>query len=304
MLEIKVTEKVRIDKYICDNSKITRNDIKELIEQGAVSVDGVIVHKTKYIPKIDSTIHISRLLDKEIKLLAQKMPLDIVYQNDEYVIINKQNNLVVHPSPGHYENTLVNGLMYYFKNNLSNTNGLLRPGIVHRIDKDTTGLLIVAKNNNSHNLLADLIKKHEVSREYLAIVEGWFEQGILHIDLPIGRDKKNRQKMIVTNIDSKNAKTHVYVLNKFSHDDKKYSLVRCVLETGRTHQIRVHLNYIKHPVLNDPVYGSGKTDFGQYLHAYKLEFKDPFDNQIKNFFVSPPKEFDIAQFNYSQLVEK
>ena len=172
MLKIRVNYKERIDKYVSDNSEISRNDIKLLIKEGAVSVEGDIIRKLNYIPKEGSEIHISKLIDKQINILPQEMKLDIIFQNENYIIINKDNDVVVHPSPGHYENTLVNGLMYYFKNNLSNNNGLLRPGIVHRIDKDTTGLLIIAKNNEAHNLLAAQLKDHCIKRKYLAIVKG------------------------------------------------------------------------------------------------------------------------------------
>lgn len=304
MLKIIVEQKERIDKYITEHSYISRNDIKELIKLGAVSVDGSVVRKPNYIPKIDSIIEVSRLLDKEIKLEPIAMNLDIIFENNNYLIINKPNGLVVHPSPGHYTNTLVNGLLFHFKNNLSNVNGLLRPGIVHRIDKDTTGLLIVAKNNLSHNKLATLIKKHTVNREYLAIICGWPEQNIYHIDLPIGRDKKTRQKMIVTHVDSKEAITHINVLKRFEHNNIKLSLVVCKLETGRTHQIRVHLNYIKHPVFNDPKYGKSKSDFNQYLHAYKLSFVDPFSNTEQIFYALPTDEFNIANFDYQSLLKK
>ncbi|WP_027334051.1 RluA family pseudouridine synthase [Mycoplasma elephantis] len=301
MIEIKVKYKERIDKYISDNSEISRNDIKELIKLGAVQCDNDIVRKPNYIPKIDSIIKITKLLDKEIKLTSEKIDFEIIFQNENYIIINKPNNLVVHPSPSHPNNTLVNGLLYYFKNNLSNNNGLLRPGIVHRIDKDTTGLLLIAKNNIAHNYFAEMIKNHQVKREYLAIVENWPDQDIYHINLPIGRDKMDRKKMGVTNIDSKNAITHIYVLKKFEYNNKKLALVKCILETGRTHQIRVHLNYINYPVYNDPTYGNKENDFHQYLHAYKLSFCDPFDSKNKSFFAKPPKEFDISMYDFLNL---
>ncbi|MDJ1648607.1 RluA family pseudouridine synthase [Mycoplasma phocimorsus] len=304
MLNIKVNYKERIDKYISDNSNITRNDIKFLIKEGAVEVDGILVRKPNYIPKEGSEIHISRIIDKQVNIIPQKMNIDIIFQNDNYVIINKENNVVVHPSPGHYENTLVNGLMYYFKNNLSNNNGLLRPGIIHRIDKDTTGLLIVAKNNEAHNLLAQQLKDHTIKRKYVAIVKEWLEQNIYHINLPIGRGTNNRQKMVVTNDNSKNAITHIKVLKRFMYKEEKLSLIECELETGRTHQIRVHLEYIKHPIFNDPIYGTSHNSFNQYLHAFELSFIDPFTNQAQTFFALPPKEFEIVNYDFNLLTKK
>lgn len=230
------------------------------------------------------------------------MDLNIVYEDEYLCVINKPSGLIVHPAPGHYDNTLVNGLLYHFKNNLSNENGLLRPGIVHRIDKDTSGLLIIAKTNEVHNILSKNFKNHDISREYIAIVDGILEDKKLKLDLPIGRDVKNRQMMSVTNQNSKHAITNVELLNTFYLDGYPKSLVKCVLETGRTHQIRVHLAYIKNPVYGDPIYGKKVDDFNQRLHAYKLTFLHPINNKKIVLFAEPPKEFEIANFKFQELM--
>ncbi|MBD3898702.1 RluA family pseudouridine synthase [Mycoplasma hominis] len=274
MLKIISNYSDRIDKYVANNSEISRNDIKELIENGAVFVNSIKINKPKFVVKEGDEILIERLLDKQIKVEPQNIYLDIVYECDDYLIINKPSGLVVHPAPGHHDNTLVNALMYHFKNNLSDVNGLLRMGVVHRIDKDTSGLLLIAKNNKAHNYFASLLKTHEIKRSYYAIVEGKIANEELHIELPIGRDTKNRQKYAVSETNSKPAYTIVNVVKYFKMNNKDFSLVKCNLKTGRTHQIRVHLAYIKHPVYGDPIYGHKIDDFNQRLHAFALDFVD------------------------------
>ncbi|QKX38209.1 RluA family pseudouridine synthase [Metamycoplasma hominis] len=274
MLKIISNYSDRIDKYVANNSEISRNDIKELIENGAVFVNSIKINKPKFVVKEGDEILIERLLDKQIKVEPQNIHLDIVYECDDYLIINKPSGLVVHPAPGHHDNTLVNALMYHFKNNLSDVNGLLRMGVVHRIDKDTSGLLLIAKNNKAHNYFASLLKTHEIKRSYYAIVEGKITNEELHIELPIGRDTKNRQKYAVSETNSKPAYTIVNVVKYFKMNNKDFSLVKCNLKTGRTHQIRVHLAYIKHPVYGDPIYGHKIDDFNQRLHAFALDFVD------------------------------
>ncbi|TPR53536.1 RluA family pseudouridine synthase [Metamycoplasma neophronis] len=271
----------RIDKYIANNSEITRNDIQTLIEEGAVFVNGIKVNKNKYVVKENDEIEVIKLIDKQTKVEGQNIDLDIVYECDDYLIINKSSGMVVHPAPGHRDNTLVNALMYHFKNNLSNVNGLLRMGVVHRIDKDTSGLLVIAKNNKSHNYFASLLKNHEIQRTYYAIVDGRIPNKILHLDLPIGRDSKNRQKFAVTEQNSKNAYTIVEVLKYLTVNGQEKTLVKCNLKTGRTHQIRVHLNYIKHPVYADPIYNKKIDDFNQRLHAQELQFIDMNGNLMR-----------------------
>ena len=204
-------------------------------------------------------------------------------------MVNKPSGMVVHPAPGNYSKTLVNALMYH-TNNLSTINTSIRPGIVHRIDADTSGLLLVAKNDKTHNALAEAIQKKEVVREYIALVEGVIMEDTATIDAPIGRDKNNRKKMAVTSENSKDAITHIRVLDRY----KDSTLIRCKLETGRTHQIRVHLNYIGHPVVNDPVYGYKKLidkDFGQMLHAEKIGFVHPTTKEYMEFTAPLPDRF-------------
>ncbi|MBU4692535.1 RluA family pseudouridine synthase [Mycoplasma zalophi] len=275
MIKLIVEYSDRIDKYITNNSEITRNDAQELIRQGVVSVDGIKINKNKFVVSQNQEILIEKLIDKTITVDAQNISLNIVYEDDKLIVVNKHSGMVTHPAPGNYNNTLVNALMYHFKNNLSNENGLLRLGIVHRLDKDTSGLLLVAKDNKTHQFLASQLKDHKIDRKYLAIVDGVMENEITNIDLPIGRDPKNRQKMAVTKINSKPAQTKIRVLEQVYINNSDKTLVECELKTGRTHQIRVHLAYIKHPVYGDPVYGKKQDSFNQRLHAYKITFKHP-----------------------------
>ncbi|MGV2392859.1 UNVERIFIED_CONTAM: RluA family pseudouridine synthase [Campylobacter lari] len=300
MLKIEVTYKERIDKYISDNSEISRNDAKALIEQEAVYIDDhKFVRKPNYIVREGMVITVMKLLDKEINIVPREIPLDIKYEDDDLIILNKPSDLVVHPAPGHYDDTLVNGLLHHFKS-LSNTNGLLRPGIVHRIDKDTSGLLIIAKNNECHNKLALMLKNHEIHRSYVAIVQGIMENKITKINLPIARSLQDRKTMAVHK-DGKESVTLVHLLKTFYLDNKPYSLVRCELETGRTHQIRVHLAYIKHPVYGDPIYGKEVDKFNQRLHAYKLEFVHPMNGKLIKVVAPVPNQFDVSDYNFSEL---
>ncbi|WP_412031296.1 RluA family pseudouridine synthase [Metamycoplasma buccale] len=285
MLKINVKYAERIDKYIANNSEITRNDIQSLINEGAVFVNNIKINKNKYIVKENDVIEITKVIDKQVNIKEQNIALDIVYECDDYLIINKPSGMVVHPAPGHHENTLVNALMYHFKNNLSNVNGLLRLGIIHRIDKDTSGLLIVAKNNKAHNYFASLLKNHDIKRTYCAIVDGIIENKVLHLNLPIGRDIKNRQKFMVTEKNSKEAYTIIEVQKYLEINGQKKTLIKCNLKTGRTHQIRVHLAYIKHPVYGDPIYNKKIDDFNQRLHAKELSFVD--NNGIEKHFEIP-----------------
>ena len=214
-----------------------------------------------------------------------KMDLDIIYEDNDLLVINKKSGMVVHPAPGHYTGTLVNALLYRFHLSTGEVN---RPGIVHRLDKDTSGLMLVAKNDQTHEALSRMIANKEVERHYLAIVDGVIKHDTGTIDAPIGRDPNNRQKMAVTDVHGKEAVTHFRVLETFSN----HSLVECILETGRTHQIRVHMAYIGHPVSNDPMYGRGKsTEFGQMLHSKSIRFVHPKTCKEMYFEVEPPKEF-------------
>ncbi|UUM19124.1 RluA family pseudouridine synthase [Mycoplasma sp. 1018B] len=303
MIKLEVKYKERIDKYISDNSHLTRNDTKTLILEGLVNVNNEInVRKCNFIVNEGQIITILKTLDKEIKIEPKNIPLNIIYEDEYLVILNKSSNLVVHPAPGHYNDTLVNGLLYHFKNNLSDNNGLLRPGVIHRIDKDTSGLLIIAKNNHIHNLLSEQLKKHQIKRTYLAIIDGLLEHKNLKINLPLNRHKSNR-KLIEVNKDGKEAITNVKLLKTFYYEKKPLSLIECELETGRTHQIRVHLAYLKHPVFGDETYGKKIDNFNQRLHAYKLDFIHPITQQKIKVFAPVPEEFYIADYNFESLYQ-
>lgn len=277
----------RIDKYISDKTDFSRNDVKNIIIDYGVFIDEAIeVRKPNFNVKPGQTITIKNKPEqREYNLEAQDIKLDIVYEDEHIAVINKPSGLVVHPAPGNYDSTLVNALLYHFKD-LSDLNGPIRPGIVHRIDKHTSGLILVAKNNEAHRYFSDLIKEHKVNREYKAIVHGLVTNDVIHINVPIGRNPNDRQKMHVTKQNSKNAITHVYPLKLYAN----HTLVKCVLETGRTHQIRVHLKYIKHPILGDDLYGTYVDDFKQRLHAYKLSFTHINGKEL-SFEVDCPKEF-------------
>ena len=277
----------RIDKYLTDNTDYTRSKIQKMIENGNILVNNKQT-KDSYKLKENDRITIEEY-NEEIDIEPENIPLDIYYEDEDLIVVNKPSGMVVHPAPGNYSKTLVNALMYH-TNNLSTINTSIRPGIVHRIDADTSGLLLVAKNDKTHNALAEAIQKKEVVREYIALVEGVIMEDTATIDAPIGRDKNNRKKMAVTSENSKDAITHIRVLDRY----KDSTLIRCKLETGRTHQIRVHLNYIGHPVVNDPVYGYKKLidkDFGQMLHAEKIGFVHPTTKKYMEFTAPLPDRF-------------
>ena len=288
-MEIKVAGNfgIRIDKYLMDNTEFTRSKIQKMINDGNILVNGNTV-KRNYLVKENDLISID-LIDEEIHILPEDIPLDIVYEDDYLLVVNKPSGMVVHPALGNYSGTLVNALMYHC-NNLSGVNGVVRPGIVHRIDADTSGLLLVAKNDMVHNDLALQIKNKTVVRKYISLVHGVINEDTATIDAPIGRDIHDRKKMCVTADNSKDAVTNIRVIERY----KNATLIECILETGRTHQIRVHMAYIHHPVVNDPVYGYNKMDdasFGQMLHAKEIGFVHPITHEFMDFTVDPPKEF-------------
>ena len=289
MDEIKVeVEGKRIDSYLSSlNLDLTRAKIQKMIENGNILVNGKKI-KSSYKTNMGDVISIEPLIETT-DILPEKMDLDIVFENDDVIVVNKPSGMVVHPSIGNTSGTLVNGLLYYGKN-LSKVNGEFRPGIVHRIDKDTSGLLLIAKNDKAHNILAEQLKNKTVNRRYIALVSGVINHDTGTIDAPIGRDKNDRKKMTVTDENSKDAITHFKVLERY----KNATLIECKLETGRTHQIRVHMKYISHPIINDPVYGHRKTinDFGQMLHAKTIGFTDPSTNEYLEFSIDSPKEFN------------
>ena len=247
MKEVKVEKNnIRLDTYIANTLDISRSKVQKLIKQEKVLVNNK-QENNSYLVNTGDIITIDDELDFEIHLKPQDIPIDVVFENDDLLIINKPSGMVVHPAPGNNENTLVNALLG--KYNLSNND--IRPGIVHRLDKDTSGLMIVAKNDWAHEKLSSMISKKDVKRTYLALVSGVINHETGTIDAPIGRDVKDREKMMVTDINSKEAITHFKVLERF----KKHTLIECYLETGRTHQIRVHMAYIGYPIVNDYVYG-------------------------------------------------
>ncbi len=275
----------RIDKYLSDTTDFTRNKIQKLIENKKILVNNNVIKSSYKVCNNDLIEIEDEIVSNDIK--PQKMDIDIIYEDDDLMVINKKSGVVVHPACGNYNNTLVNGLMYLSKN-LSTLNGEFRPGIVHRIDKDTSGLLIVAKNDEAHAFLADELKNKLVKRKYIALVDGVINHDTGTIDAPIGRDINDRKKMTVTDVNSKDAITHFKVLERY----KNATLIECELETGRTHQIRVHMKYIKHPVVNDPVYNKNiYGDFGQLLHAKEISFIHPRTKKLMSFTCDLPDEF-------------
>lgn len=284
---------IRIDKYLLDKLDISRNKIQKLINDNNILVNGKSV-KASYIVRVDDLIECDFLYKEKIDILPEDIPLDIVYEDEDLLVVNKPSGMVVHPAVGNYSHTLVNALMYHC-NNLSQVNGVIRPGIVHRIDADTSGLLLVAKNDMAHVDLAKQISEKSVKREYIALVDGVIKEDTATIDAPIGRDVKNRKKMCVTADNSKDAITNIRVIERY----KNSTLITCSLLTGRTHQIRVHMNYIGHSVINDPVYGSKKLIdplFGQMLHARKIGFVHPRTHEYMEFSCEPPEKFlDILE---------
>ncbi len=284
---------IRLDKYLIKKMNMSRNKIQEMIKENLILVNDKKT-KNSYVLKPNDEVKIVGTLKEVTNAKPEKMDLNILYEDSDLMVINKPSGMVVHPSFGHFTNTLVNGLLAHTES-LSSNNGDIRPGIVHRIDKDTSGLLVIAKNNETHNLLAKQLKDKTLSRIYVALVKGRINYDSLTIDAPIARDTSNRKKMCV-NENGKDAVTHVKVLERY----KNASLVECKLETGRTHQIRVHMAYIGHPIINDPVYSSGKkaSDFGQMLHAKEIGFIHPRTNKYMSFSCDVPDEFKIINEKY------
>ena len=273
---------IRIDRLIADSlSDFTRSGIAKLIEGGNVSVNGKTVSKNYKCRAQDNiTVNVPDAVALEAQ--PENIPLDIVYEDNDLLVVNKPKGMVVHPAAGNYSSTLVNALLYHCKDSLSGINGVIRPGIVHRIDKDTSGLLIVAKNDAAHISLAQQIKEHSFHRAYRAVVYGNIKEDSGTVHQPIGRSPKDRKKMAVTDKNSKDAVTHYQVLQRFGD----FTYIRCVLETGRTHQIRVHMAYIGHPLAGDAVYGPKKviTNLnGQCLHAGEIGFVHPKTNEYMEF---------------------
>lgn len=284
----------RIDKWLCGHEMgLTRSGLQKLIENNSVFVNEKPVNKNY---KLKNSDHVVVIIPEPEPLEAkpQNIPINIVYEDDDLLVVNKPKGMVVHPAAGNPDGTLVNALLYHCKGRLSSINGVIRPGIVHRIDKLTSGLLIIAKNDASHNILAEQIKLHSFTREYRAVNCGRFKEPSGTVDAPIGRSKYDRKKMCVTQQNSKRAVTHYEVIEEFG----QYSMLKFRLETGRTHQIRVHSAYIGHPVLGDSVYGKPfKGLDGQCLHAKKIGFIHPstkeymeFDSELPDYFLDVLKK--------------
>lgn len=282
----------RLDNFIVQNvDNLTRSYIKNLIDDELVTVNGK-KQKAGYSLKENDIINIQIPEDKEANIKAEDIKLNIMYEDDDILIVDKEKGMVVHPANGNYSGTMVNSLMYSHKDKLSSINGTIRPGIVHRIDKDTSGILVVAKNDNAHKKLSEQFKVHSITRKYIALVKGIIKEDTMDIDYPIGRSSKDRKKMAVTYKNSKEAKTHIKVLKRFYNSN--VTLVEATLETGRTHQIRVHMAYVGHPLVGDEVYGKKDSRFkieGQMLHAKTLGFIHPTKNRYIEFESDLPKYY-------------
>lgn len=296
-------EDIRIDRLLAetpflgagDGEELSRSFIKKLIDNGRVLVNGKQV-KASFVPKYGDEILLTLPETLVPDIVAEDIPLDIVYEDDDVIVINKPKGMVVHPAAGNYSGTMVNALMYHCKDRLSGINGVLRPGIVHRIDKDTTGLIIAAKNDKAHRSLAEQLKEHSITRRYRAVCHGTFKEKEGRVEATIGRSPSDRKKMAANVKNGKDAVTHYKVLGEIAG---KYSYIECVLETGRTHQIRVHMSYIGHPLLGDAVYSPykegqkilGQTFEGQCLHAGVLGFVHPSTGEYMEFEAPLPEYF-------------
>ena len=281
----------RIDKFLTEKvPELSRSYIQKLIKEKNVKVNSTVIKSNYKVAKGDQIqITIPDLTEPDI--LPENIPLDILYEDDDILVVNKPKGMVVHPAAGHYTGTLVNAIMYHCHNDLSGINGVLRPGIVHRIDKDTTGSLIICKNDEAHRKIAEQLKEHSITRKYRAIVYGRISNDEGVVDAPIGRHPTDRKKMAINERNGKPAITHYKVLERF----EKYTYIECQLETGRTHQIRVHMTSIGHPLLGDEVYGNAKCPFkleGQTLHAMTIGFIHPSTNQYVEYEAPLPEYFE------------
>ena len=280
----------RIDKYLSEQLEdMTRSHIQKLIKENMVRVNGMTV-KSNFKLSASDQIEVEIPELKEPDILPENIPLDILYEDQDILVVNKPKGMVVHPAPGHYTGTLVNAIMYHCKDNLSGINGVMRPGIVHRIDMDTTGSLLICKNDRAHQALAEQLKEHSITRKYHAIVHGRLKEDEGTIDKPIGRHPIDRKKMSVHCTNGREAVTHYRVLKRF----QQFTYIECQLETGRTHQIRVHMSSIGHPILGDQVYGPAKCPYklqGQTLHAKVLGITHPTTGEYMEFDAPLPDYF-------------
>lgn len=285
-------EGMRLDVYISEClGDMSRNSVQKLIENGHVTLNGKECPSKKVKVKTGDEIRVVIPEPEVLDILPEDIPIDIRYEDDHLMVVDKPKGMVVHPGAGNMTGTLVNAIMHHCKDRLSSINGVERPGIVHRIDKDTSGLLMIAKTDQAHRGLVELLSNHDITRAYRAIVYNNFKDDEGRIDLPIGRDPKNRLRQAVTDLNSKPAVTNYRVLERFG----MYTYIEARLETGRTHQIRVHMSYMKHPIVGDRIYGPEKNEFGvegQLLHAYLLGFKHPVTGEYLEFESSLPEEFE------------
>ena len=291
MKKIKISQDfvgLRLDHFLLNHAcnDLSRNAIQQRIKDGYIKVNGHIV-KTGYTLKLDDVLSLEEVETKSLSMEAVDLKLDIVYEDDDLLVINKPQGLVVHPASSYHEPTLVHGLLHQV-DNLSSINGIIRPGIIHRIDKDTSGLLVVAKNDLAHRFLSNELSNHRIKRVYEAIVYGQIEENEAKIDAPIARHPKNRLKMAVI-AEGKPAITHFKVIERFD----QFTYIECQLKTGRTHQIRVHMQFINHPILGDPIYGPKKVigTNGQFLHAKTLSFTHPTKKEHMTFHATMPSNF-------------
>lgn len=287
----------RIDRYLADQySEYTRSFVQKAIDGGCVQIDGKTAAKNGHKLRGGERLIVTLPEPEPLEIKAEDIPLDILYEDEDVILVNKPKGMVVHPAAGHTSGTLVNALMYHCRDSLSGINGVMRPGIVHRIDKDTTGVLIACKNDHAHSRIADQLKEHSVTRRYYAIVCGRFAEDEGVVDAPIGRHPNDRKRMAVNEKNGKHAVTHYRVLKRF----RNYTWIECRLETGRTHQIRVHMSYIGHPLLGDTVYGTagqgcqpkGIVLEGQTLHAYILGFRHPSSGEYVEVTAPLPEYFE------------
>ena len=289
-----VQERIRLDSYIAKKDKtLSRSMIQKLLEENKITVNGNL-QKASYKVQVGDNIQIEIEPPKQVKLKAEEIPIEVIYEDKDIIVVNKPKGLVVHPANGNPDGTLVNAIMAICKDSLSGIGGELRPGIVHRLDKDTSGLLIVAKNDKAHIAMSDKIKDRKVNKTYIALVRGTISENKATINMPIGRSMKDRKKMAVTK-NGKEAITHFKVLNRYTTSKASYTLLEIKIDTGRTHQIRVHMAEIGHPVIGDMVYSNGKNEFGiegQCLHAKRLEFNHPVTEKEMNVEAPLPEYFE------------
>ena len=283
---------IRLDAYIANSTELSRSMIQKLLKENKINVNGK-QEKASYKVKNNDIIQIQIEKPEDIKIEAQKIPLNIIYEDNDILVVNKSKGMVVHPANGNWDRTLVNAVMAHCKDSLSGIGGKVRPGIVHRLDKDTSGLLIVAKNDKAHIKMSEQIKNREVKKIYIALVRGIISENEATINMPIGIRTKDRKKMAVEE-NGKEAITQFKVLERYKTKNGSYSLLEVKIDTGRTHQIRVHLSYIGHPLIGDRTYSNGKNEFGiegQCLHSQKLEFRHPITGKILKLEAPLPEYF-------------